>query len=120
VERIKTEEALGDSNRSSVLALALQQANQPVEGLQKRLAQTVAYRNDPLVITTGQHIALVHLHRLGESPARCFEVLGAFRLISLGQCTLELLHIQCPGDIWALCPPLETLSCDVKEGIGIG
>src|SRR5437899_791314 len=96
-------------NGSGIVALLFEEIYQAFRGLEKCLVQAITFRQDPLIVATGQEVATIQSCRLLQCLTNSCHVLDLFRLRGSGKCPLKILDIEREDDLWSRLP-LKALS----------
>ena len=80
MQRVNPQQALCHANRPGEVALLFQQLNQPLQRFEIELLQAISLGQNPLIVASGQQVALVALNGYLQRLSLSSSVLGAASL----------------------------------------
>ena len=119
VQCVLAEELLRCRDGGVIVPLRFQKHYQAFRSPEKRLAQAVSFRQDPLLVATGQEVPAVQVQHLLQGLPHHGCVLGLLCLLGLDQCLFHILDIQGEGAIGVCWQPLQAVFVGVEELVGI-
>jgi hypothetical protein len=119
VQGVLAEELLGCRDRGVIVTLLFQERDQAFSSLEKQLAPVITFRQNPLLVATGQQVTAIQVHHLLECLPHRGCVLDPFRLLCPDQCLFNLLDIKGPGGIRLCWQPLQAVFVSVEEMVDV-